>query len=336
METTDRAALAATVIGAERRTRLIERQADVLALEHGMPLDRARRYAGHQVDEAHAAVVLAVGQVWSRPEGVTLPGAALAGSRIAADSYTVLGFGQPGPSGQVMVQIGEGSWVSIDTFESMWLTAWPETYTLRNEPHPLTVTGVLLEGGAIEEEDAPAEEDGDAGDGFDPRAVWFIAYRTGEAGFGTGEGLPLLSAPYRAVNWKKPEYEPFYGNALDVPAYIAEHLADYRAAWPDYRDRWNGEDSAFDAFNELDGGCECDVRVAAYIGWWLWQRVRSDVVAEYGGTVADFEVHHMWGPAKADAVLAAAPYADPEWEIPADHPLAQCDGQTALGGLHGE
>jgi hypothetical protein len=306
------------VIGPERRERLIARYADGLSIRYGMTMDAARRYATDLVDDADPAAVLAVGQTWAQRDGQTLPGGDL--FRFAREkSYTVVGFTDEG-----MVTVNDGGMhLNVRLFSDMWLAAWPDSHTLVDEPQPPQA--------ALSEPEEAGNEDED-GEHFDPRSLWVMANRTREDGLPLGEGLPLLGTHYRAVNWRKPEYEPSYGNGLDVPAYLAEHLADYRTGWPDFRDRFTHKDS-FDYFNALDDGTEVGLSVSAYLGEWLWQRVRADVVTEYGGTVDDYSVMFQWAPGMADAVIEAAPYAHPEWEIPADHPLAQCDGQISLLGV---
>jgi hypothetical protein len=304
------------VIGPDRRERLIARYADGLSLRWGMTTGAARRYAAGLVDEAVPVAVLAVGQTWTQRDGEALPGGDL--FRFAAEkSYTVTGFTEEG-----LVSVGDGKFhMNPRLFANMWLTAWPDHHTLIDEPQ---APAAALP--PPEEEETRDEGTDDEGQ-FDPRNVWVTVSRADEAK-PVPDWLPLLGDDYRAVNWRKPEYPPSYGNALDVPAYLDKHLADYRAGWPDFRDQFKTE-SWLDYFNEM-GGCDCDIAVAAYLGQWLWQRVRSDVVAEYRGTVKDYDVMFMWGPYMADAVLEAAPYAHPEWEIPADHRLAQCEGQTSL------
>ncbi|MEV0236929.1 hypothetical protein [Nonomuraea sp. NPDC050786] len=312
----ERAQLALMVIGPERRERLITHYADGLSLAHGMSAAAARRYATELVDDADPGAVLRIGQTWTQRDGEKLPGGDV--FRFAGEkSYTVVGFTDDG-----LVSVGDGKFhLNARLFRNMWLTAWPEEYTLIEEPQPPQA--------AL----PPPEEDAaDGGDDdeerFDPRNHWAMVHRCREDGLPTGEGLPLLGDDYRAVNWKKPEYEPCYGNALDIPAYLDKYLDDYRAGWPDFLATFKTA-GWLDYFNAL-GACDCDVAVAAYLGRWLWQRVRSDVVAQYGGTVDEYDVMFMWAPFMADAVLEAAPYAHPEWEIPPDHPLAQCDGQADL------
>ncbi|MEV4246997.1 hypothetical protein AB0J63_26735 [Streptosporangium canum] len=310
----DRTELALMVIGPERRERLIARYADGLSIRWGMTMDAARRYATGLVDDADPVAILALGQTWSLPEGKTLAGAELV-EVGRATSYAVAGFSDDG-----MVSVNDGRLhLNQQMFTNMWLTAWPDTYTLVDDPQPPQ--------SALSEPEEDEEDDEDEAR-FDPHSLWVMARRRRADRLPLGEGLPLLGTHYRAVNWHKPEYEPSYGNGLDVPAYLAEHLADYRAGWPDFRDQFNPRES-LDYFNEL-GICEVDIAVAAYLGHWLWQRTRADVVTEYGGTVDDYDVMHMWSPTMADVVIAAAPYAHPEWEVPSDHPLAQCDGQTSL------
>jgi hypothetical protein len=324
----DRAQLALIVIGPERRERLIDRAADGLSLQYGMTMVAANRYATELVTIADPATVLAVGQTWALPDGVTLPAAELLSTTAAATPHTVVGFTADG-----MVAVGDGTLhLGVHLFDTMWLTAWPDACALDEGPAPPRAALP-----PPEETDVEAEDEDEDEDEFDPRRLWTSVTRMRPDGLTIGEGLPLLSAHYRAVNWKKPEYTPSYGNLLDVPVYLAEHLADYRAGWLDFRDQFRVRNVVDWAgyFNGL-GGCQGDLCAAAYLGRWLWQRVRADAVAEHGGDVGGYDVMIPWSPWMADVVLDAAPYADPEWEIPADHPLAQCDGQAALFQQVGE
>lgn len=316
----ERAQFALMVIGPARRERLITRYADGLSLRHGMSAAAARRYATGLVDDAIPAAVLAVGQTWTQRDGDALSGAGLVRS-VAEKSYTVAAV-----TGDGLVSVCDGlRHMNPRLFQRMWLTAWPDEHTLEDEPQPPAA--------AL----PPPEEEETSGDGeeqFDPHNLWVTVTRTRHDIPFRGDGLPLLGDHYRAVNWKKPEYPPCYGNSLDIPAYLAEHLADYRAGWPAFVDQFQRGVTSLAYFTDL-GACECDIAVAAYLGSWLWQRVGSDVIAEYGGTVDDYDVMFQWGPYMADMVIEAAPYAHPEWEIPSDHRLAQCAGQMALAVADG-
>ncbi|MGR6921197.1 hypothetical protein ACU635_43735 [[Actinomadura] parvosata] len=314
---TERAQLALMVIGPDRRERLISSYADRLSLTHGMTAAAARRYATELVDDADSGAILRIGQTWTQRDGDSLPGAEISSS-LQEKSYTVVGFTDDG-----LVSVGDGNLhLGAHLFARMWLTAWPPEHTLIEEPQ------------APQAALAPPEEEvtgGDDEERFDPHQLWVMAHRASTDGLPRGEGLPLLGEDYQAVNWRKPEYEPSYGNVLDIPAYLGKYLTDYRAGWPDFRAQFQHQRGAnvLTYFNTL-GGCECDIAVAAYLGHWLWQRARSDVVTQYGGTVDDYDVMFMWGPFMADAVLEVALYAHPDWAIPADHPLARCDGQADL------
>lgn len=323
-QTAERAQLALMVIGPDRRERLITRCADRIAIAHGITADAARRYATDQVNDAIPHAILSVGQTWSQRDGQSLPSAEL--SRSAQErAFTVAGFTDDG-----MVSVNDGKLhLGVHLFERMLLTAWPDTYTLIEEPQPPQATL------PPPEEETTSDEDDEDEERFDPHQLWVMVHRAREDGLPIGEGIPLLGDHYQAQNWKKPEYEPSYANALDVPAYLNEHLDDYRAGWPDFQAQYkHSTDSWLSYFNHL-GACDCDAIVAAYLGRWLWQRIRADVVAEYGGTVDGYDVMFPWAPYYADAVLEAAPYAHPEWDIPTDHRLAQCDGQADLfGGSH--
>jgi hypothetical protein len=313
----ERAALAHMVIGPERAEKITAQEADGIALKHGMPLDRARKYATSCFDTADTETIIRVGQVWARDhDGQRLPGDDLVKllGREPDKTYTVHGFDG------CMVDVGGGHLVNVMQFRSLWLVAWPESFTLDEEPPQAPATPI-----ADGKEEAPSEEGR-----FDPHKLWTLSNRRASPDGKMPPYLPLLGDHYTAVNIHKPQYEPAYSNVLDVPAYLAEHLADYRAGWDDWRTQSSG--GFLDHFNEFDDGCECDIQVAAYLGHWLWQRFRSDVVREHGGTVDEFMVGFGWSPGMADVVLEVAPYADPEWEIPPDHPLALTDGQEALFG----
>lgn len=312
----ERAALAHMVIGPERAEKILTQEADGIALRHGMRLDRARKYAQACFDEGLPETIIRVGQVWARRDGTTVPSDQILGllGREAAESFTVEGF-----DGE-MVHVGSGHYMNVMLFKVLWLVAWPETFTLDDDaPKP--------PGEPIQDDDEDADDD--EGERFDPRQLWTMSYRSADwKREAPTPFLPLLGDHYTAVNIYKPELEPGYSNLLDVPAYLAEHLADYRAGWPDWLAQSTGE--WVDHFNALDGGCECGIEVASYLGHWLWQRLRSDVVTEHGGTVDEYDCGFTWSPGMADVVLEVAPYADPEWDVPPDHPLALCDGQDSL------
>lgn len=314
--TNDRAALAAMVIGPERRTKLIERYADGLSLKYGMSLDAARRYATDVYESGAPQMLISIGQAWARREGKPMPGDTIADllGREHSETVTVTGFWED------MAEIGKGSWLNCRAFSDMWLVSWPDEYQLDDaQPAPPAEP--------ISEDPPPSGNDSEPE--FNPQSMWVTVAKDEPRKTAVPDWIPLLSQFYCAVNVRKPEYSPSYANALDIPAYLERHLDDYRAGWPDFVNQWNQNEAIFH-FSVLGPGCKCGVKLAAYLGHWLWQRVRSDVVTEYGGTVDDFDVHFEWGPHYADAVLKVAPYVDPEWEIPADHPLAQCDGQESL------
>lgn len=320
-ETDERAALAGMVIGPDRRRKLIERYADGLVLKYGMTLAAASRYATAVYEVADPLMLLSVGQVWARRGCGPMPGDTIADlhGRERDEAVTVTGFAGD------MVEVGKGRMINYCAFAGMWLVSWPQDYQLdddRPAPPAEPIAGRSPE--------SAGGEDGGGKPEFDPRTAWFLVHRTDDRGISTGEGIPLLGQHYRARNWKKPEYEPCYGNALDIVDYLAEHLADYRAGWSDFTATRDVRGEWFGYFNEFDDGCECGIELAAYLGHWLWRRVAADVVREYGGKADDYEVMTMWSPGKADIILAAAPYADPEWRIPPGHRLAQCDGQESL------
>jgi hypothetical protein len=308
--------LADMVIGPERRERLINRYADQLALKYGMDALAARRYATSVYEAGATEMLLAVGQVWAKREGYELPAEQLfiAATGKREGAYTVAGFQG------AMVDVGHGTAINYTLFANMWLVAWPEE-------HQLPKDEVWLGYGA----DGATDGDvlADRGVSVDPEAFGVIAQREAEFGKPMPEWLPLIGGFYQAANIHLPQHPPCYVNVLDIPAYLDHHLADYRAGWSDFRDQYRPGDGV-EYFNAYEAPCECDSIVAAYLGHWLWQRVRADAASEYGGNVGDYMVMFEWAASHADAVLAVAPYADPAWELPADHRLAQCDGQGSL------
>lgn len=314
----ERAALAHMVIGPQRREKITDQNAHGLVLNHGMPLDRARKYAASFIEAADTVSIIRVGQVWARKEGQKLPGDSISEllGREPDETYTVDGFEG------AMVHVGGQRFINVCLFNDLHLVAWPEEFDLSDEaPKPPQQP-------IAEDEEDDADEDVER---FDPHSLWTMAHRSAEwSADKPTPYLPLLGDHYTAVNMYKPEFDPGYSNKLDIPAYLTEHLVDYRAGWPDWSAQSDG--NWMFQFNELDGGCECDIAVSAYLGYWLWQRVRSDVVTEHGGTVDDYDVGFMWAPGMADLVLEVAPFADPEWEMPPDHRLALCDGQASLFG----
>jgi hypothetical protein len=310
--TDEQMTLADMVIGPKRRERLISRYADQIAIKYGMSDSAARQYATDLYEDGATEMILAVGQVWAKREGFSLPAEqvfnAIRGER--EDTFTVAGF-----TGY-MVDVGQGRAINHILFANMWLVAWPEEYQLAEE-EPVIDEG---SGG-----DVQAEQEA----GISPQAFGVIVQRQGAPGGPMPMWLPLIGGFYQAANIHPPHTPPSYVNILDIPAYLDHHLADYRAGWPDFRDQYSPSGPC-EYFNAFEVPCECDVVLAAYLGHWLWQRVRTDAVNEHGGNVGDYQALFEWAASYADLVLAVAPYADPEWELPADHRLAQCEGQESL------
>lgn len=320
MKTTDRQVLADMVIGPARREKLITRYADGLTLRWGMLPRIAYQYAAGVYDSGDPALLLAPGQVWTNPQGGSTASRLTKAAGRACPEYVVHGFGADG-----MVHVGDGHYMSHALFQDMLLTAWPQEYTLDDTPQP---PATPIEPPALCIDDDLEDEEEDR---FDPHGLAVLVERIGkDQPAPRGGWLPLLSAPYRPTSIEWPGRPDSYVNMLDVTVYLKDRLADFRAGWQPFLDfEWKPADTIY-YFNEFGTGCECDTRVAAYIGEWLWERIRSDAVNEYGGTVADYDITFTWSPDRADDILDVAPYADPTWTLPHDHPLAQCEGQQVL------
>ncbi len=310
------------IVGSQRRIQLIEAAADRIVLEVGMPWERARAYAASCWPDI--GVLIGVGQVWRRV-GERRPGDIGAVMNVDDELVTVTAVDRD----QAMVEVGAGRWLHLYyTLPVRYrLDAWPP------ECPATPATPVAPAGASLP---PPEEQDhSDDEERFDPRAVYVLIHHDvrddGHAKHGP-RWLPMMGDHYRSRPVRCPGC---YMTTVDTVAYLSAHLLDYRAGWTDFLDQWRPGD-AWNYFNEINAtGYDTDTEVASYLGWWLWERVRADVVREHGGTLVDYSVMFMWGGHLADAVIEANPYADPRIELPPDHDLMQGPGQTNLLDLLG-
>lgn len=304
------------IVGPDRRRQLIAAFADRLVLETSMPLGRAVAY-GEQV-WPDRAVLLAPGQVWELIGEVRQSDI---GAIMQVPATLTIERADPG----AMVDMGGGRHLHPDHLWTRYrLVDWPAHLPAIVEPQEPV-------GEPIPE---PDEEEPDE-EQFDPRGM-FVAVH------------PAIDPDPKGPRPDHPPYMPMVGEhyrsrdgflrgctccflvTLDVIEYLRAGLANYRDGWADYRDGWRRQDALF-AFNEMTfDGYDTDTAVAAYLGHWLWESIRGDVVREHGGTVDDYDTMFMWGGHLADVVIEAFAYADPRVELPVDHDLMQCPGQQTL------
>lgn len=126
---------------------------------------------------------------------------------------------------------------------------------------------------------------------------------------------------------------------LDVPAYLRQHLADYREGWKDWLEEWERlpDWGALAYFNDYSDGpppsdptIDLPGDVAAYLGAWLWQRLVVDVVTQHGGKPEDYQVSFAWTPWMANHVAVIVPEVDPRMALPDNHPLVTHPAQGEL------
>lgn len=308
-----------TIVGSQRRAQLVEAAADRIVLEVGMPWDRARGYADSIWPDI--TVLIGVGQVWRRigPQRPSDIGAVL-GHDDEVVTITAI------DRREGMVEVGEGRWLNLH------LTL-PVRYRL--ETWPAECPAVPPEPVGPPAASCPPPEEQECSDDeepFNPHGVFVMIHHDVREDNHSARPhgprwLPMMSEHYRSQPTRCPGC---YMTTVDTAAYLSANLLDYRAGWPDFADRWRPAD-AWGYFNEINSsGYETDTSVAAYLGHWLWERIRADVVREHGGTVTDYTIMFMWGGHLADAVLDANPYADPRVELPPDHDLMQGPGQGSL------
>ncbi|MBM0201795.1 hypothetical protein JNW90_00830 [Micromonospora sp. STR1s_5] len=321
------------IVGPERRTDLIRAAADRLILETSMAPDAALRYATAAYDVGDTVVLVAPGQVWRAKRG----------PRDAADapSPEVVIAEVDRATGMVWLTSGGGLRYGAYLAENFDLVDWPATHpevtaywaaestTDEEEGEPTESTG------SDPTEDAASDDEDHLADGqlyvmVDRQQPPATDPRTELAGH-----LPMLSDGY-VVHLGTDGRTPF--TFLDVPTYLRLHLLDYRAGWHEwYTTSWKPTQGNFGIlgyFNHISGECDLeDTGIAAYLGWWLHQRIRADAAREHGGTPDDYHATMCWSPASANHIVPAVPGADPTQELAPDHPLNQCAGQVDLFGL---
>jgi hypothetical protein len=319
------------IIGPDRRAALIQAAADRMSLEGTMRPDAALRYATTAYANGDPNVIVAAGQVWrERPKRKDPaikgfgPGAAL--RIVAVDRATG------------MAESAGGVYVNYGTYlgPNYYLAEWPLDFRADEGQAPQAPAEPPAE------DAAPAAQE--AEERFDPHMMYLIvgpSFERRMARKDAGEDvkpldghMPMIGECYRTELGKDGK-SPFV--FLDAVAYLRAHLADYLDRWPEWNDlHWHdGRGSmgagALEFFNELGGeGCETDLAVGAYLGWWLWNRIMVDVVREHGGTAKDYSVMFMWSPDMVDPIVTAVPGADTTEPLTHDHPLAQVAGQQTL------
>jgi hypothetical protein len=316
------------VIGTERKAKLIQLAADRVALQYGMTLADAVRYVEQTWPEP--AYVVAIGQVWRRRAGLKRSAMQDLMGHAEQEAVTVTGIDRF----ERMVDVGGGRHINFDMFlpHEYDLVAWSDEFVPGvDDPQPPAASQP-----PPEEQETEGDDDED-----DPRALPVLVQLQSEL----DQYMRLTAEEKKAKGGCLPRWLPMTGDGyrsipgrcgtcyivtLDVPAYLAMHLGAYRAGWPDFRDAYRSKD-AMDYFNELAAEeYDVDVVHAAYLGKWLWDRLRGDVVREHGGNVDDYDVGFMWGTYKAWRVAEVCPLIDPACELPVDHPLLQCDNQETL------
>ncbi len=322
-DTDDHARAVDDIIGPERKRQLLERARDLYVLGLGTSVEHATQLAEGQWPSAFMYV--AVGQVWRR-RGPIQTGDIGYWSGAGTEEVTIAAVDR----NTHMADIGGGRQVEYTFYlpHRYELASWPAEFpAIVESPQP---PGVPIAETATEPED---DEDDDA----DPHHLYVCVQREGayaEARAARESGdkdahTPLLrmSAPgYTSTPGK-------CGNChvvtLDLVAYLRMHLDDYRAGWANWAELWSPKD-AWMAFNEIGRPYESDTVVGAYLGSWMHDRLRADVVNEHGGRMADYFTSFTWSGHYADAVLAAFPPADPRIELHPDHDLMQCPGQLSI------
>jgi hypothetical protein len=314
-------AAADAIVGPQRRAQLIEAYADRLVLDIGMSFEQARRYAASIWPDV--TVLIGIGQVWRRI-GDARRGDMPPLSGDSTEEVTIEAIDRW--SG--MVDVGQGRHLNLTAYLTLRyeLVAWPPECPAV-PPEPLLAPAASLpqpeeQGGSDDEEE------------FSPHQLFVLAHRNGPPQDDDGHAerphgprwLPILADHFQSVPTRCPGC---YMVWLDTVAYLRTHLADYRVGWPDWLDLWRPGD-VWEYFNEWGRGFVTDIEVAAYLGHWLWARIRAHVVAEHGPQEDGYSVVFMWAGHMADAIIDAYPYADPRRELPPDHELMQGPGQLSL------
>lgn len=315
------------IVGDERREALITACADRLILNNAMAPHLARRYAEGEWADTGPAILAAPGQVWaaqsSEPDRDIV--AALTGTDTSA--FTIAHVERV----TGMVCNGRGHAISFGWLGTHYrLTEWPADFSATGERPQAPAAPI-----------EPAEHRGDE-DKFDPRRMYVNAEAVSDSPADVNSSpfdghLPILGDGYTVKllrSRKTGDDWPLVH--LDAIAYLTANLADYRDGfWQWHATEWapvDHQERYFRHFNELGGSEDVDLEVCAYLGRWLWQRIRGDVAREHGGNAADYHVGFMWAAWMGDLIVPEVIGADPREPLPVDHPLAQCDDQAVLFG----
>ncbi|MCX5070880.1 hypothetical protein OOJ91_34090 [Micromonospora lupini] len=323
--------LANPIIGPDRREHLIRAAADRLILEQGLAPDAALRYATAAYDNGDPIVLVAVGQVWRAKRQPREEADAPRNEAVIAevDRETAMALTTSGWSLHYGCYLGR----HYD------LVDWPAEHPAVAEYLAEQSAKLQTAQAEAETEPAAAADDEDEEDPLADGQLYLIVERRRPRDSDRpgvfNRHLPMLSDGY-LVHLGNDGKTPF--TFLDVPTYLRLHLHDYRDRWPEwYATSWkanNGNLGILGYFNDISGECDLDdTAICAYLGWWLWQRVREDAAGEHGGTAEEYHALFQWGPASANHVVPLVQGADPTQELPADHPLNQCAGQVDLFGL---
>lgn len=312
------------IVGPQRREKLIAAAADRLVLNEGLTPEAAGPYARACWESLDPTVLVAPGQVWASRKGGD-PRGALAEVFGAADGST---FRIDTVDREThMVEDGAGRSINYKSYlgRHYRLAEWPlEHQPGEDTPQPPA---------AVDDESPGWEEESDGEPEFDPRAMYMIVEREdftppADGSFLDGH-LAMLGHGYSTQLGRTGKNFV----ALDVPAYLRANLADYRAGYEHWQaTEWANTPGLFH-FNTHDGReAIYGTEVAAYLGYWLWQRIRSDAATEHGGTPTDYNPGFPWAPSYANKIIPAVAGADPREPLTADHPLSQCPGQLNLFG----
>ncbi len=321
------------IVGAARKQGLIEAAADRMVLAGLFSRrDQAIRYATQMWPDP--TILVSRGQVWQLRGPAQLGD--MPGATGTVDTTVTIDVVD---RYQQMVGVGGGRYLNYAVYltSRYRLVDWPADLPVsdgaHHDPQP---PGASLP--------PPEEQNTDDGedDKFDPHSVFVLIqdkaqleayYKRRLAGGPAGHGT--CWKPMTRPHWRsQPTTCPTcYVTSIDSLSYLADpvNLDNYRSGWGDFVATFDRRDAFLDYFNMISpDGFETDVVVAAYLGHWLWQSVRGEVVAEHGGTVESWDAGFMWAGFMADRIIAEFPLADPTVDLPANHPLIQCDGQETI------
>lgn len=320
------------IVGPKRKQDLIEAAADRMVLRGEFSRrEHAVRYATQMWPDS--TILVSRGQVWQR-KGPTRDDdmGALTGTDTSQVTIEAV------DRGQQMVCVGAGRYMNYVIYlpHRYDLVDWPADMPASDGTHhdPQPPAAALP---------PPEEHDDDDGEAeFDPRNVYVLIQNKAEmeayfksrvAGAPAGHGAHWLPMTRPYWSSRPTNCDDCYVTSLDAVSYLADpaNLGNYRAGWPHFVATFDPKNAFLDHFNMLSTtGFNTDVTVAAYLGHWLWQSARGEVVAEHGGTVDTWDAGFMWGGFMADQLIAVFPLADPTVDLPVDHPLVQCAGQAEL------